>query len=120
MLVAVEGVFDAIRLWQLGIPAVAYFGSHPRVGQTRLMEQLEPSRLILMPDPDAVLKVAEYAGSVCGKFDDLYLAQLGEGDPASAPRSEVLKSLKRAAHITSKLDVLEIKMSHGNVGGGTG
>tara|TARA_Y100000004_G_scaffold62926_1_gene70479 strand:- start:405 stop:1418 length:1014 start_codon:yes stop_codon:yes gene_type:complete len=116
LIVAVEGVFDAIRLWSLGIPAVAYFGSHPRVGQTRLLEQLEPSRLILMPDPDAVGQVTEYAASVCGKFDELYVAQLQSCDPASAPREEVLDALKRAALITGKLDALEKNFGALNAG----
>ena len=116
LVVAVEGVFDAIRLWSLGIPAVAYFGSTPRPQQTRLLEHLNPSRLILLPDPDATDAVADYATSICGRFDEVLLSTLEEGDAASVSREILVEALRDSHPITSKLDSLEKKLDSINSG----
>ncbi len=116
LLVAVEGVFDAIKLWSIGIPAVAYFGSMPRPQQTRLMERLNPHTIVLMPDPDAVEAVCDYASSNCSKFDSMALALLREGDPASSTREQLMEALSRAVPIESRLDSIAIKLNIANHG----
>lgn len=108
--VAVEGVFDAIRLQQHGLPAVAYFGAEPRDGQTRLLERLEPRRVILLPDPDAYQPALDYAVSVIGRFKEVRVARLGRGDPADAPWDEVQEALWQSEAITSQLDALALNL----------
>lgn len=106
-LVAVEGVFDAMRLDAYGFPSVAYFGSLPRSAQTRLLQKSKPSRLMLMPDHDAQSLILKYASEVAPLFDEVRLARLKAGDPDSATRREAFESLAKAERVTGRINKLK-------------
>lgn len=51
--VLVEGVFDAIGLWRIGVPALCTFGKKISDGQTSLLQKLNLTDVYLMWDADA-------------------------------------------------------------------
>lgn len=98
--VAVEGVFDAIRLWSYGIQAVAYFGDHLTPAHVELLERLDGLDLVLMPDgndPKAQARAVRSARALEARFASVKLALLAEGvDPDTAGRAEIARALADA------------------------
>ncbi len=88
LLIIVEGVFDAIRMWQLGYgQTVATLGAHITADQRRLMKRLKPDGVILLRDADdagreAVIKEAR---ELKAAMFNVSIAELPKGtDPGSA------------------------------------
>lgn len=100
--IAVEGVFDAIRLWTYGFQAVAYFGDHLTPSQIELLERIRPLDLLLMPDgddPKAQAKAVHAARSIETRFRSVQLALLAGGDPDDVGRAEVVRAVREASSV---------------------
>lgn len=99
-LIIVEGVFDAIRMWQIGYgETVATLGAHITENQRRLLKRLKPDAVILLRDADdagreAVIKEAR---ELRAAMFDVSIAELPEGtDPGSATPQDIKKALDSA------------------------
>lgn len=100
-IVLVEGAFDAIRLHQHGISAVAILGTGISDRQVRVLSIFRPKRVYLMFDRDAAgirnieiayEKLRRYPLFVCTYPRKKY-------DPAELTRQEVERSLEKAIPI---------------------
>lgn len=108
-LVAVEGTFDAIRLWSYGFAAVAYLKDRIGPGQIALIGKKRPRRLVLFPDAGdarAREKALRDGATLAGRFEEVAVAllELREGekktDPDSAPRARVERAIRTAGAVT--------------------
>ena len=106
-LILCEGPLDAIRLQQLGFPAVAILGTGISKKQVRLVDKLGPKRVFLMFDKDDsgvdnILKVVNGTLAHRGiKKTPLRICRYprGKSDPAEMTRQEVERSLERAVSV---------------------
>lgn len=89
-IIVVEGVFDALHLQKIGLPAVASFGKKITKRQQELLESF--SRIVLMFDSDALEEISKYAGTLRGRSRAVLLAH---GDPTDYSEGEILKMLRR-------------------------
>lgn len=108
VLVALEGTFDAIRVWSYDIPAVAYLKDGISAGQVTLLGRLEPKRLVLLPDggdPKALERSLTAAAALGARFEEVAVARLvpprGQKkiDPDTAPRSMVEDAIASAVPV---------------------
>lgn len=100
--IAVEGVFDAIRLWSYGFQSVAYFGDHLTPSQVALLLKRRPIDLILMPDgndPAAKAKAIHQARSLETQFASVRVALLDEGDPDEVGRAVITRAVEEARKV---------------------
>ena len=103
-LILCEGPLDAIRLQQLGFPAVAILGTGISKKQVRLVDKLGPKRVYLMFDKDEsgvenIQKVVNGTLAHRGiKKTPLRICRYprGKNDPAEMTRQEVERSLERS------------------------
>lgn len=107
-LVALEGTFDAIRLWSYGIEAVAYLKDGISAGQVTLLGRLAPRRLVLLPDggdPKAWERSLTAAAALGSRFEQVAVARLvpprGQKkiDPDTAPRSMIEDAIADAISV---------------------
>lgn len=100
-IVLVEGVFDAIRMWELGYEhTLATLGAHITDQQRVLLKRLAPRRIVLLRDGDqagreaAAKESQELAASASGP--PVYIAILPEGaDPESATPKQIQEALDK-------------------------
>ena len=113
--IAVEGVFDAIRLWRLGYQAVAYFGSCPTPTQTKLLSRLDVPRVVLLPDGDDVKAqkaVCDLAFSLKAYAKSRVCLGILKGkDPDDADDDEIHKTIDGARPVGSPADALSFKLA---------
>ena len=97
-LILCEGPLDAIRLQQMGFPAVAILGTGISSQQVRLIDKLHPKRVYLMFDKDeAGVHNIRVANTRIHKTPLLVCRYpSGKGDPAEMTTPEVERSLDRA------------------------
>ncbi len=99
-LIIVEGVFDAMRMWQLGYgETVATLGAHITEDQRRLLKRLKPNGVILLRDADTAGQVAiiKEARELKAAMFNVFIAELPQGtDPGSAPPVDIKYALDTA------------------------
>jgi hypothetical protein len=107
--VAVEGTFDAMRLWSYGFYSVAYLKDRIGPGQIAILGKKRPRRLVLFPDGGdarAKEKALRDGAVLAGRFEEVAVALLelrpGEKktDPDSAPRALVEQAIRVAQPVT--------------------
>ena len=104
--VAVEGTFDAMRCDSYGWPTVAYLHDKLSPPQVDLLVRRRVRRLILLPDANMLTQALSSAPSLEGRFDEVLVGRLVEGDPDGAGRAAVETALHdaRPAHLVDFLD----------------
>lgn len=95
----VEGPFDAIKLWMMGIPAVALQGISLKAWQRKMLEDLFDTgrirRFVVLFDKPA-LEAALRTGDLLGR-DRCAIARLQDHkDPAAAPEEAVVAAIETA------------------------
>lgn len=102
VIVLVEGPFDAIRLWQYGIPALGLLGKELSRQQARLLCRLPiTTRIVVMLDPEARDKAFKAASMLSFKYRDLWISQLpADVDPGEASKMQALTALNGAERYT--------------------
>lgn len=90
--VLVEGVFDAVRVWQAGFPAIALCGqaSKARLNILKKMKR----KFIALPDNDA--GGANTRRSVASLHPKLAVVPAGRKDPGEMSMLEITKAIKEA------------------------
>lgn len=102
-LIIVEGVFDAIRMWQIGYgETVATLGAHITEDQRRLLKRLKPDAVILLRDADDAGREStiKEARELRAAMFNVSIATLPEGtDPGSATPQAIKQSLDTAWNV---------------------
>jgi DNA primase len=113
---AVEGTFDAMRLWSYGTPATGYLKDGLSVSQVSLLERKKPKRLVMFPDGgdrNAQVRAIRTALAIESRFNEVAVV-LVEGnqkvDPDAGDR-ELIEKLIREARPVTRLDMLKYRMS---------
>lgn len=85
-----EGALDAIALWEVGVPALAIYGSRLSDAQELLLRRLEPRWVLLaFDDDDAGHRAAERAEDMLDwVVTERFEYPPGHTDPASIPREQ--------------------------------
>lgn len=115
LLVAVEGVFDAIRLWSYGIPTVAYLKDGLSYEQVGLVERLRPRRLVIFPDGadrKAQARALRDGAGMATRFAEVAVVVFeteAKVDPDSAPR-ELVECLIAEAPVVRGTDLVRFKL----------
>ncbi|KKN40240.1 hypothetical protein LCGC14_0735200 [marine sediment metagenome] len=104
-LILVEGVFDAIRMWQLQYPdTLATLGAHLTELQRALVKQLKPKSVVLLRDGDTAGRKAaiEKEGrELAYDMLNVSIASLPAGtDPCSVEPKDIRRALDEARPIT--------------------
>lgn len=114
--ILVEGVFDAIRMWELGYPhTVATLGAHVTDQQRVLLKRLEPTHVILLRDADETGResaIKEARELTMGAMLEVHIASLAEGDPGTARPSDIQRALDTARPVTLDLGIEVLKEVH--------
>ena len=108
--VAVEGVFDAMRLWSYGWPTVGYLHDKLAPGQVDLLLRRRVRKLILFPDANMISTALSMAPSLEGRFEEVLVAKLEEGDPDEVGRVASETALREAVP-THQMDFLDHELS---------
>lgn len=102
--ILVEGVWDAMKLWEQGLTgAVATLGAHITELQRALLKQRGVKRVILLRDGDEAGRkaMAKEAQELAAAMLEVSVALLPEGtDPGSATVKQIKKALDEAQDIT--------------------
>lgn len=109
---AVEGVFDAMRLCSYGFQSVAYMTDHLSPHQIQLLAAKGPIDLVTMPDGsdvNAQAKAIRQARAMENRFRSVRVAFLDSGDPDTATRAEVLRALS-GAHEVSEHEAAAVRL----------
>lgn len=114
-LILVEGVFDAIRMWEYGFrETVATLGAHVTDLQQSLMKRLAPSRVILLRDADSAGQEGAIKGArqLATNMLPVSIARLEDGDPDSASPADVRQALNSATDVVLDYGAESMKESH--------
>lgn len=102
-LIVVEGVFDAIRMWEIGYrETVATLGAHITELQRVLMRRLKPDRVILLRDGDKAGREAalKEARELAADFLPVSIAHLPDGtDPGNVEPAVLRAALAGATPV---------------------
>jgi len=103
-LIVVEGVFDALRLWDLGYrETIATLGAHITDLQRALMKRLRPKGVVLMRDADeagAATAIQEGRALLSNMFN-VSIAHLPvDSDPSVASAQDIRTALEGAIPVT--------------------
>ena len=111
-IVLVEGVFDAINVWNAGVPrTLATLGAHVTELQRSLIKQLNPRHVILLRDRDTAGQDASIkeAKALSEAMFSVKIAHLGKGDPGSAGRAQIIMAVENAVQVTQQLGTEAMK-----------
>jgi 5S rRNA maturation endonuclease (ribonuclease M5) len=117
-LILVEGVFDALRLWQAGYrETVATLGAHVTELQRNLVKRLAPGSVVLLRDADDAGAGRESAIKDAKALSEAMLnvsiANLPDGtDPGSASPAEIRRALDEAKPVELQLGIEALKEAH--------
>lgn len=103
-LVLVEGVFDALWLFQMGIPAVAILGNQMTVAQANIIKKI-CNRVVDMFDNDEGGRIARnFAREKLGKTFPYYVVDYPEGvkDPCDCSQVEIGSMLYKKSNILKR------------------
>lgn len=94
-LVLCEGPFDAIKLWQHDIPALALGGKNLHGNQLDLLRALDPHTAItIMLDPEELSAPDKVAETLLQHFSTIYVAKLPEGvDPGDSTLEQAQEAI---------------------------
>jgi DNA primase len=93
LVVLVEGPFDALAVYDAGLPVLGLMGKELRRSQLEQLGFMGEVTFILMLDPEAARDAVEQAG----KLLNVRVALLaGQADPADTPRSTLRLAVARA------------------------
>ncbi len=112
-LVLCEGPFDAIRLWQNSIPALAVGGKELHQEQMAQLRTLpKDTALTVMLDPEEEVAPYKMADQLSSHFNFIYLAKLPDGvDPGDADQETAQNAVDGAKRWTgSRADLLNAKL----------
>lgn len=103
-LIIVEGVFDALRLWDLGYrETIATLGAHITDVQMALMKRLRPDHVIVMRDADEAGDIAaiQEGRILLSNMFNVSIAHLTPGsDPGEATGRDIKAALAGAIPVT--------------------
>jgi DNA primase len=103
-LIVVEGVFDALRLWDVGYrETVATLGTHITDLQLALMKRLRPAHVVLMRDADKAGEEAyiKEGRMLLSNMFNVSVAHLPPGsDPGMATAQDIRTALEGAIPVT--------------------
>ncbi len=103
-LIVVEGVFDALRLWDLGYrETIATLGAHITDIQLALMKRLRPEHVVVMRDADEAGDAAAITEGriLVSNMLNVSIAHLTPGtDPGEASAMDIRGALARAIPVT--------------------
>lgn len=112
-LVLCEGPFDAIRLWQNDVPALALGGKELHQEQLDMLAKLPRDVAItIMLDPEEETAPYKVADKLSSYFRTLYIAKLPDGiDPGDASKEVAQEAVDTARKWTgSRQDLLQAKL----------
>lgn len=113
-LLAVEGVFHAIRLWSYGYQAVAYFGSYISIAQAMLIARKAPSELIWIPDADAFAKAVEQAARIIPITGPMKIGRIDmdkfRGDCDDASADHIASVVSEAQPLNAAVDAIGLRL----------
>lgn len=90
----VEGLWDAIRLWSFGEPAIATFGAHMSVYQARMIISKYSDVFLLYDGDEAGYKAGYDAYERLKPYVNVYRAELAFGDPDELKNQEFKELIK--------------------------
>jgi DNA primase len=115
-IILVEGVFDAINMWQVGYrETVATLGAHLTELQRSLVKRLKPERVVILGDADDAGREAAIKEARELTYDMLQvsIANLPEGtDPGSASPTEIRQALDTAKPVEMDYGIESQKEVH--------
>lgn len=115
-LILVEGIFDALRMWEYGYrETLATLGAHTTELQRSLVKHLKPERVIILMDADDAGREAAIKEAREFVYDMLpvSIAQLPEcTDPASASPADIRRALDTAKPVTLDYGIESQKEMH--------
>jgi len=109
--IIVEGVFDAMRLWQWGHPALGLQGKELSQDQAALIRRLAPRQVIFMLDPDAAVEAHRAAGAFALDCSALVAPLPGDRDPAESTQGELNTAIASAIPTSGRLDALGVALA---------
>ena len=113
--IAVEGVFHAIRLWMYGYQAVAYFGSTISEAQAHLLARLQPSDLVWVPDADAMDKAINWLPRILPITGQLRMGSINlsgfTGDCDDADKDHIDYVVESAKDVEGTVDALAMRIA---------
>ena len=118
-LIVVEGVYDALRLWDLGYrETVATLGAHITDLQMALMKRLRPNGVVVMRDADEAGDAAaiKEGRALLSNMFNVSIAHLPVGsDPSMASAQDIRTALEGAVPVTLDYGAESLKevQSHG-------
>ena len=114
-LILVEGIFDALHMWQCGYrETVATLGAHVTELQRSLVKRLNPDTVVLLRDADdagreaAIKEAREFATNMLS----VSIATLPSGDPGSASQQDIHQALDNARPVTLDFGIESQKEVH--------
>ncbi|KKK74541.1 hypothetical protein LCGC14_2882730, partial [marine sediment metagenome] len=112
----VEGVFDAMVMWQQGYPAtIATLGAHITEVQRALVKRLGSISVVLLRDGDAAGRdgAIKDARELACDLLPVSIALLPDGtDPASASRQDIERALQEARPVETEYGVETMREVH--------
>lgn len=98
-IILVEGVFDALAMWQHGyFHTLATLGAHVTELQRSLLKRLEPQAVVLLRDADDAGREAaiKEARELATNMIPVSIATLSSGDPGTAAITDIRRALDNA------------------------
>jgi hypothetical protein len=114
-LILVEGVFDAIRMWENGHrETVATLGAHVTDLQRSLVKRLAPECVILLRDADDAGREAaiKEARGLATNMIPVSIAPLSHGDPGAASLEDIRQALDNALPVELDFGTESLKEVH--------
>lgn len=94
----VEGPFDAIKMWQHGLPSLALFGKVLHKEQMKMLRKLSDNNAItVMLDPEELNAPYKVAKQLLEHFKNVFIAALPKGiDPGLSKKRQAKKAYNNA------------------------
>lgn len=99
-----EGPFDAVKLWQHGLPALALLGKilHP-AQKSLLFKRPKDSAVTVMLDPEENEAPYDVAAQLLCHFENIYIAKLDMGiDPGKSTKVQAYRAYDNAVRYTGE------------------
>lgn len=90
-----EGIWDAIRLWSFGEPAIATFGAHLSNHQAHILISKYSDIFLLYDGDEAGRKAKEHAGELLKPYINVYEVGLRYGDPDILTKEDFRELLRQ-------------------------
>jgi len=90
-----EGIWDAIRLWSFGEPAISCFGAHLSNYQAQILISKYSDVFLLYDGDEAGRKAKEKASEILKPYINVYEVDLMFGDPADLTKEEFRELMRQ-------------------------